>query len=168
MNETAQILKKYLDTADTYTKKYLLSEEWLVVLNKIFTEINLSEIDQERVKTEVIMTLLGIISYEDFEENISLPEDKKTKIIGKIEDAIFFPFSEGASTTDPESKELDYSQIEIPLSVQEIGNEYNLNQEEMGKLAYLIKKVVDGEKSASSFETDVAQLLELKTDQARY
>ena len=160
---------------------FLLDNKWKNTIKEIGIKNSLKSEEVLLLEDAVLQALTGfdsdIVEFADYLESIL---DKKpeeiVKIVEEIDDKIITPFSkffpenneDNPLETSTASSKPDYSQIEVPLSVQEIGNAYNLNQEEMGKLAYLIKQVLTGEKSASTFEFDVAELLSLKTDQARY
>lgn len=181
MNELQQAIKEAVENLPEQPKNFFTDFTWLKKVEAIAKKYSLDQEEINILKDETAYAMLGL--YNDpsqLNKEISTAFDKDpgviASIVKEVDEQIITPFNktfpdttkEGGENYAPTTAPFNPSKVEIPLVVQEIGSKYDLEFEEISKMADLINKVTAGEKSAANFQDDLTALLSLKTDRARH
>jgi len=170
------------------------SMKWMETLKKINTKYTLVGEDIKTLGTETTLVLLGIISTEQYvkalKEEISLPEDSITKMIGEVEDSVLKGVRSELDQTyalnlrDAEKAErklvVDPKFETLPKEVQEaiaesdyqkklygIGTKHKLQIEKMGKLEDITVKFINGKLSPSQYENTLGLEMDLEAEKVK-
>lgn len=167
---------------------------WMETLKGIITKYNLNPKEAETLGTETTLALLGIISLEEYQDNLEkelvVEEEIKEKIIIEIDDTILKPikiqlvnaFESNIEALSDETKNkplfFDQRFIGMPQNVQDaiarsnwkeilfgIATKYKLTVEQIGVLEEITAKVMTNVIHPDNYEKEVTNKITIQKEE---
>lgn len=192
--ELQQKITEYYEKLPKEAQTLFASMSWLETLKQIISKYSLTEEQAESIGTETTLLLLGMISTDDFRQNLKkeinindsgvdiIIKEIEEKIIKDIEPLLYKSYSDNAMglaqekfgnrfdarlESLPDEVKEAISNSNYQSSVYEIANKHDLNISQMGILEEITTKVLTGFIKPDKFEEEVKNKVNTPEDKTK-